>query len=104
MYLIKHKAEIINGQKLKKNDVISIDKKWFIIREELALEDKLKLTKLRNGKSYTVHAIHSFGVVSNFRKIGYVIDEKWVENLDKDMEEEEEEEKIKKSDEKELNK
>lgn len=88
MYLIKHPAEDINAQRLKENDVISIGKKWFIIREELGLEDKLKLTKLRDGKKYTIVAIKSFGCVSDFRKIGVVIEDRWVEDLSVDVDEE----------------
>lgn len=84
MYLIKHKGVRKNAKRLKTNDVISINKKWYVIREELGLEDTLKLSGLRDGKKYTVEAIVSFGAVDDFLKVGKIIESKFIEEINID--------------------
>jgi hypothetical protein len=82
MYLIKQKGIKTNAMKLKANDVISLNKKWYVIREELELEDLLKLTGLRDGTKYTIEAVVSFGVVDSFLKVGRIISSRYIEEID----------------------
>ena len=85
MYLIKQVAEEVSGQTLEVNDVISIDKKWYVVTEELGLEDKLMMRGLRNGVNYTINAIQAFGKVREFRKIGKIVEDRWIEDLSPDL-------------------
>lgn len=85
MYLIKQKGVKTKANKLKVNDVISINKKWYVIREELELEDHLKLSGLRDGKKYTMEAVVSFGVVDEFLKVGKLVKSKLVEEINIDF-------------------
>lgn len=81
MYLIKEIAQEINAKELLENDVISINKKWYIVREKLGLMDELKICGLRDQKNYTMKAVLGFGTVDSFRKIGRVVEDRWVEDL-----------------------
>jgi hypothetical protein len=83
MYLIKHKVNVVSAQTLEPNDVISIGtpKKWYIVSEKLGLSDKLIIIGLRDGKKYTVNALKAYAQVANFKKVGYVLDRKSVEDL-----------------------
>lgn len=81
MYLIKEKGKEVNAQELKEDDVISINKKWYVVREELGLDDELKISGLRDQKPYTMKAVLGFGFVDSFRKIGKVVEDRWVEDL-----------------------
>ncbi|CAG7579682.1 MAG: hypothetical protein SLAVMIC_00009 [uncultured marine phage] len=85
MYLIKQIGEDVSAQELEVNDVIAVSKKWYVITEKLGLEDKLQMRGLRNGVNYTIDAVKSFGTVRDFRKIGRVTKDRWVEDLSKDI-------------------
>lgn len=85
MYLIKQKGKELSAQKLDPNDVISINKKWYVVREKLGLEDELKLTGLRCGKRFTIEALKAFGAVTEFRKVGEIVENKKVEELTLNM-------------------
>jgi len=85
MYLIKQKVKSISAQKLDPNDVISINKIWYVVREKLELDDELKLTGLRCGKRYTIEALKAFGAVTEFKKVGIIVEDEKVEELSIDM-------------------
>lgn len=82
MYLIKEVGREVNAKELEENDVVSIHKKWYIVREKLGLSDELEITGLRDNKPYTMSVVIGFGTVGSLRKVGRVIEDKWVEDLD----------------------
>jgi len=82
MYLIKKPAEEVNAKELEMDDVISINKKWYVVRERLGLSDELKITGLRDNVNYTMKAVVGFGTVDSFRRIGFIMEDRWVEDLD----------------------